>query len=147
MVKTKKPGAKWVRLARQRGFTLRTGDPIFLPLKKKLLDIGGWSVCTPAKEPDLEKILERGRRFPGRSRAMRGEPCNCHRNSALCWDENRELCFICTGYALTRDGMWRQHSWILTNTGTVVETTVKRVQYWGYVLDEEECELFLLENM
>lgn len=136
-----------MRLARQRGFTLRTGDPAFLPLKKKLLEIGGWSVCIPGIEPDLEKILSRGRRFPGKSRTMRGEPCRCHENSALCWEENRELCSIVTGYALTRDGMWRQHSWVYTNTGLVIETTVKRVQYWGYVLTEEECELFLENNI
>lgn len=146
MIRTKQPDQAWLRLARERGFTLRTGDPAFLPLKKRLLEIGGWSVCTPHIEPDLEKIISRGMRFPGRSRTMRGEPSQCHRNSALCWDENRELCTICTGYALTRDGMWRQHSWVLTNEGTVVETTVKRIQYFGFPMTPEECELFLEEQ-
>ena len=146
MISTNKPDPKWLKIAREKGFTLRTGNPTFLPLKRKLLGIGGWSVCTIHGEPDLEKILARGRRFPGKSRTMRGEPCQCHRNSALCWDENRDLCTICTGYALTRDCMWRQHSWILTHDGTTVETTVKRIQYFGFPMTPDECEDFLEEQ-
>lgn len=145
-IKTFRPGSRWLRLARERGFTLGTGDPSLLPLKRKLLEIGGWSVCVTL-DRDLGKIISRGRRFPGKSTMMKGEPSRCHSNSALCWDENRELCTICTGYALTRDGMWRQHSWILTHEGKVVETTVKRVQYFGYVMTEDECEHFLYDNM
>ena len=127
-IKTLKPDRRWLRHARKAGITARTGNRD-CPLKKALL-----------------KILERGRRFPGRSKTMRGEPCRCHSNSAACWDENRELCRICTGYALSKDGVWRQHSWVLTNDGTVVETTEKRVQYFGYVMTEEECEEFLESN-
>jgi hypothetical protein len=56
------------------------------------------------------------------------------------------MCSICTGYALTRDGMWRQHSWVYTRSGTVVETTVKRVQYFGFIMNETECEIFLEDN-
>lgn len=145
MIKTIPPDTRWLRLARERGFTLRTGDPTHRPLKKILLEIGGWGVCIN-QEPDLEKILRRGVIFPGKSRMMKGEPCQCHRNSALCWDENRELCTICTGYALTRDGMWRQHTWVVTNSGLVIETTMKRVQYFGFMMTPEECELFLEEQ-
>jgi hypothetical protein len=144
-IKTLKPDRSWLRHARKAGITARTGNRD-CPLKKALLKIGGWAAVIPNIEPDLLKILERGRRFPGRSKTMRGEPCRCHSNSALCWDENRELCRICTGYALSKDGVWRQHSWVLTNDGTVVETTEKRVQYFGYVLTEKECEEFLESN-
>jgi hypothetical protein len=145
-IKTRKPDSGWLRRGRESGFTLRTGDPAFLPLKRILLNIGGWSVCVPFKETDLEKIIQRGKRFPGRSKTMKGEPCQCHANSASCWEQNRELCKICTGYALTRDGMWRQHSWVFTNNGVVVETTQKRVQYFGFILTEKECESFLENN-
>jgi hypothetical protein len=144
-IKTKTPDRAWLRRARASGFTLRTGNRS-CELKKKLLAIGGWAVCAPVIEPDLMKILERGRKFPGKSKMMRGEPCRCHSNSACCWDENRELCKICTGYALSKDGMWRQHSWVYTNDGTVVETTEKRLQYFGFVMTDEECELFLENN-
>lgn len=144
-MKTKTPDKKWLRLAREQGFTLRTGDPKHRPLKKILLDIGGWGVCI-RQEPDLEKIVERGMRFPGRSKSMKGQPSQCHSNSAACWDENRELCTICTGYALSRDGMWRQHSWVYTNNGVVVETTEKRIAYWGFIMTPQECEDFLADN-
>ena len=145
-MKTKTPDRKWLRFAREQGFTLRTGDPKHLPLKKILLGIGGWGVCI-RQEPDLERIVESGYRFPGRSKSMKGQPSQCHSNSAFCWDANRELCTICTGYALSRDGMWRQHSWVFTHDGVVVETTEKRIAYWGYLMTPDECEQFLFENM
>jgi hypothetical protein len=145
-IKTNKPDSRWLKIARERGFTLKTGEPAWLPLKKILLDIGGWGVCTSRVEEDMELILSRGRKFPGKSKLMLGEPCQCHLNSACCWDENRELCKICTGYALSKDGMWRQHSWIFTNNGAVVETTEKRVAYFGYVMTHEQCEDFLADN-
>jgi hypothetical protein len=144
-IKTKKPDPDWLRRAREAGITAKTGNKD-CRLKKTLLDIGGWAAVIPNIEPDLPKILKRGRRFPGRSKTMRGEPSRCHSNSAACWDENRELCKICTGYALSQDGVWRQHSWIYTNNDVVVETTEKRVQYFGYIMTIEECELFLDSN-
>lgn len=145
-IKTLKPDPAQLRHLRKYGYTRRTGNT-GCPLKKILLDIGGHACIIPNIEPDLQKILARGRRFPGRSRMMKGEPSRCHSNSAYCWDENRELCKICTGYALSRDGIWRQHSWVLHESRTVVETTVKRVQYFGYVMTEEECEMFLEDNL
>lgn len=142
-IKTNPPDPSWL----ERAIEHTRGHGPNQELKEILLDIGGWGACVPRIEPDLDKILKRGGRFPGKSTMMKGQPSQCHSNSAFCWDENRELCRICTGYALTRDGMWRQHSWILTNDGKVVETTVKRVQYFGYVMTPEECEEFLLDNM
>lgn len=142
-IKTDPPDREWL----ERAVEHTRGHGPNQELKDILLDIGGWAALVPRIEPDLDKLLERGRRFPGRSTTMRGEPSRCHSNSAFCWDENRELCSICTGYALSRDGMWRQHSWVYTNSGRVVETTLKRVQYFGYVMTPAECELFLLENL
>lgn len=142
MIKTNPPDPEWLLKAKEH----TRGNGPHQELKNKLLDIAGWAAVIPVVEEDLEKLMTRGRKFPGRSRTMKGEPCRCHSNSALCWDENRELCSICTGYALSRDGVWRQHSWVLTNLGTVIETTEKRIQYYGYVMTPEECELFLLDN-
>ena len=146
-IKTKKPDSKWLKLARERGFTLKTGPKKMSALKEMLLEIGGWAVCIPHVESDLKKLLKRGGRFTGKLKMMKGEPCQCHSNSAFCWDENREHCRICTGYALTRDGMWRQHSWIYTHDDVIVETTVRRVAYWGFSMSEDECEQFLFDNM
>jgi hypothetical protein len=146
VIKTHKPDASWLRRARAAGMTARTGKTQ-CPLKKKLLEIGGWAVALPAIEPDLLKILERGGVFAGRSRLVKGETSRCHSNAAALWEANRRSCRICTGYALSRDGMWRQHSWIVTNNeGAIVETTEGRVCYFGFVMTPAECQQFLEDN-
>lgn len=142
-LKTFAPEKRWVRIARERGFTLKTGDKKHLPLKKILLEIGGWSVCIH-HEPDLPKILTRGRKFPGKSRTVRGEDSQCHSNVGNLYENNKNF-QICTGYGLTRDGMWRQHSWGLVQN-TVIETTEKRIAYFGFVLTEEEAGEFCYWN-
>ena len=144
-LKTVPPDRKWVSLARERGFTLHTGDRKHLPLKKLLLDIGGWSVCIPHVESDFSKLITRGRRFPGKSKTMRGHDCQCHSNVANLYENNEDF-QICTGYALTRDGMWRQHSWGLFHN-TVIETTVKRISYFGFILTEDEAGQFCFWNI
>lgn len=142
-IKTRQPDQDWLRHAVEH----TRGHGPHQELKEILLDIGGWAACIPGIEPDIEKIMTRGRRFPGKSIMMKGEPSQCHSNSAFCWDENREISKICTGYALSRDGMWRQHSWVFTRDQRVVETTERRVQYFGFIMTEEECEQFLFDNM
>jgi hypothetical protein len=145
MLKTNKPDQEWIKRAREH--TRGQGPKKHQKLKNKLLDIGGWAAVIPKIEEDLEKIMKRGGKFPGHSKTMKGQPCQCHSNSAFCWDENRNLCKICTGYALSRDGVWRQHSWVITNQGQLIETTEKRIQYYGYVMDHDECEEFFFRNM
>jgi hypothetical protein len=52
---------------------------------------------------------------------------------------------IASGYALTGDGLWRQHSWgVDAADGRVIETTVRRVRYYGVILgdDDESLEFF-----
>jgi hypothetical protein len=123
-------------------------QPRMEELRGELLRIGGSEVCFADYEPDLEKILERGTVWKGyRARMMRGLPCQCHRNSALCWDANRDALRIATGYGLSRDGLWRQHTWCVTvNEQVVIETTTKRTHYCGFVMTVEECEAFLDAN-
>lgn len=150
-LKTKCPSKKWRDHANKEGWTLKHphSNPAIEILKQRLLKIGGWSVCFPHIESDLVRILERGRRFAGRAKMMKGEPCQCHFNSASLWENNRDISFICTGYALSKDGMWRQHSWCAiktTNSYKVIETTESRISYYGYILDSEESEVFLAEN-
>lgn len=121
-----------------------------LALHDKLLSFGGQEVVMPDIEEDLKKILKRGQLFYGdHARMMRGKPSQCHRNSALMWDANRGRCQIATGYALSEDGLWRQHSWVvqpLTLSWRVWETTEKRIAYFGFVLDDDECDEFLYNN-
>lgn len=82
-------------------------------------------------------------------KACRGQPSQCHANSAYLWDANRGHCSIATGYALSEDGLWRCHSWVVqprSRTMRVWETTVKRVAYFGFVMNDTECQEFLDNN-
>jgi hypothetical protein len=53
---------------------------------------------------------------------------------------------IVTGYALSSDGLWRQHSWAMAGDGGVVETTEERLLYFGYELTAAEAEIFIELN-
>lgn len=37
------------------------------------------------------------------------------------------------GYAMSKDGLWRFHSWGKTGTGEIIETTEPREKYFGCV--------------
>src|SRR5262245_12343254 len=86
-------------------------EPRMAELQQRLLELGGEAPAFTFLEPDIEQLLERGQPFGGRSRLKIG-PGKCHENSALLWNKNRDTMFIATGYALSEDGVWRQHSWI-----------------------------------
>lgn len=124
-------------------------------LEARLLALGGKRCVIPVVEEDLEKILERA--FPQEGRQiimMKGAPSQCHMNSALCWDANQDRCQLMTGYALSKDGIWRPHSWCRdlsrcqsrTKAPRVVETTEKRKLYFGFVMTTDEAEKFYVEN-
>lgn len=126
----------------------------FLFLHNVLLAIGGSETCFPCFEPDMEAILFRGRYFSGKSKMMKGKPCQCHSNSCKLWVKNHEEhdVAICTGYALSADGMWRQHSWLIwrqkdENKETVIETTKKRKAYYGFVMTKDEAIDFISKNI
>jgi hypothetical protein len=70
------------------------------------------------------------------------EPSDCHRNVARLYAEGwtpdgmHRVSGFGLGFALSPDGLWRQHSWALSSApgGWVVETTVARVAYAGLPL-------------
>ena len=121
-----------------------------------LLSIGGFETCFPSYEEDMDKILGRGYFRKGTSKMMLGRPNKCHANACDLYEGNikkGEDVKICTGYALSEDGIWRQHSWLLhtyqnqTQTRTrVIETTAKRVAYFGFDMTTEEAEEFCSNN-
>lgn len=130
------------------GFDTQTLDAM-KKLHDKILTFGGDEVCMTEFDEDAPKILERGRFFYGSSYMRKGQDCQCHYNSARLWYKNKDRCFIATGYALSEDGLWRCHSWVvqpMARTVRVWETTVKRVAYFGVVLTSEECEDFVENN-
>lgn len=55
----------------------------------------------------------------------------CHNNCGKLYfsDQSNR---IFTGYALSADGLWRHHSWVLSKDDNIIETTELRLIYLGY---------------
>jgi hypothetical protein len=126
-------------------------QPGLRELKRRLLAVGGEEVCFAYIEDDLSKILGHGQAFSGgrRARVMRGAPSCCHSNSARLYEANPGKLLIATGYGLSDDGIWRQHSWcVLAGPGQthLVETTRRRTAYYGFILTEQEARQFCVDN-
>ncbi len=125
-------------------------------LQQLLLGFGGEEACLAFKDSDEPKIIARGQLWSGAgSIRTRGEPCRCHQNSVRLFASVLESCSkesdaplqdrlglaVATGYALSNDGMWRQHSWCIERMRRGVrpiETTEPRVAYFGFVLSGQE---------
>lgn len=123
-------------------------DPRYAALFDTLLQAGGETVAA-TEEPDLAKILKRGYLRSGRgARRAKGFPISCHENAALLWYKNPDQIVIVTGWALSKDGIWRQHSWAKDFIdGTIYETTRSRILYFGFDLDGPESERFYEGNV
>lgn len=104
-------------------------------LRRLLLGLGGIHLVAPTSpDPTLPLMIDAGfvmagpvvRRTMGKSQA--------HRNVAEIWAKKKhELVGIGTGYALSADGLWREHTWGLRREG-ILETTAPRVKYFGNLL-------------
>lgn len=110
-------------------------DPRWAALARRLLDIGGELIAVWA-EPDLSQLLDRGCEWPTEgARLAEGERSRCHHNVARLVLGGAAAEWV-TGWALSEDGIWRQHSWAFDTV--VVETTVPRVAYFGFAMSEAE---------
>jgi hypothetical protein len=128
---------KWAQTKTQK--TLKT-MPQLKPLQDRLLSLGGdWVALQP--EPDLEYLLEKGHLIKGKVKMQLMAPCQCHRNCAQIWDSNPKKYQIATGWALSEDGIWRQHTWLLCGKN-IIETTQQRKQYYGIVLEDKDANNF-----
>ena len=119
-------------------------------LRDLLLSFGGSQVCMPGYDEDAARIIDRGQLWYGdRIHMMRGRPSQCHRNSSYCWEVNQDKTVLCTGYALSEDGMWRCHSWLVElrpRRNRIVETTEPRIAYFGFGMTTEEAWDFYYDN-
>jgi hypothetical protein len=135
---------KWHVLKDSHAYTHNQGrqenmisrDPRWQTLTDRLLRIGGAVVCAFPEE-DMDLILKEGRTWtPRQSRIFlkKGASIRCHSNSLFLKEANPHL-LACTGWALSKDGIWRQHSWCIDpQDWRVVETTQKRLAYHGFIL-------------
>jgi hypothetical protein len=112
-------------------------DERYIILEKKLLKLGGEKlVYMPC--PLLDDIIQHGALFDfERRRPLKGVVGRCHDNALKLVLRFPKKYQMMTGFALTDDGLWRCHSWCI-NDKTVVETTAKRIKYYGIVLDASQ---------
>ena len=130
----------WMKTNPDRVALLRLRFGTLTPLHECLLSMGGVFALVHAAEFDADNILSRGRLFATAGLRLKlGNEFRCHENVAELYAEGKGQ--ICTGYALSNDGLWRQHSWASDRRG-IVETTETRVLYFGYELTDCEAELF-----
>ena len=114
-------------------------------LRRRLLDLGGEEIAARYEE-DLEILLLLGEEFVGKSRRRPGEQSQCHRNAGRLY-RNGELAAIATGWALSDDRIWRQHSWGIDWKGRIVETTEPRLMYFGVYLVRQSADRFAEGNV
>lgn len=111
-------------------------------LRNKLLSFGGEIVYLPLFDPAFEKIMEKGQYWYGDHIQFTNRYYDrFHGNIALIWEQNKQKYKIATGYALSKNGYWKQHSWIvepLKRKCRIVETSETYIAYFGFILTEEE---------
>ena len=108
-----------------------------------LLSHGGEKVVPPLS-PDLmiDVFRARGRLWSSPVRFVEGEPWSaCHENAVALW-RSGDACAIGSGYGLSEDGLWREHTWALAEDGALVETTEPRTAYFGIELRDRDAERF-----
>ena len=117
-----------------------------------LLNKGGERVVN-REEIDLVKLVRSGKFYEPKEldeyilHPLRA--CQCHYNACAYYDtfiktssNSEEEINISTGWALSDDGLWRQHSWIyFPIKNSILETTVERVMYYGILLEgQSHCD-------
>jgi hypothetical protein len=117
-------------------------------LMKRLLRVGGLHLVAPTTlDAGLPLLIESGFVMAGPIMQRAMTKSRCHRNVAEMWAAKRhELIGIGTGYSLSDDGLWREHSWGLRRAG-LLETTVVRVKYFGVMLQHGAADSFALANL
>ena len=127
--------------------------PTYSELRRKLLGIGGLEVVLPRYDEMSEaqrnrqryetaRIIDAGQTWQGQmARLEEMDDSNCHVNTAIMF--KRGVGSIASGFALSEDGLWREHSWVLERSDHLIETTVLRLLYHGYALSPEEHTWFV----
>ena len=121
-------------------------QPAIRVLRERLLQIDGLDFVPPCTEPDLAQLLSCGQLQPFECVLDEMQENSCHGNAARLFAASGAPEFaIGTGYALSEDGLWRQHSWAFDGK-SIIETTEVRVRYFGLLLRGEAAQAFVLTN-
>lgn len=117
----------------------------FFDLRDALVAFGGEEVCCPFGEANVDDLLARGQLWGGEFTSAPGRIGDAHTNVAELWAQNQDKYLIATGYGLSNDSLWRQHSWCIEVTPEgirLLETSVPRLLYFGYVMHLHESHAF-----
>ena len=122
-------------------------QPELRQLKTLLIRLGGdFLVAPPKPDQDVPMLLQQGFLTSGPILQKIMKSSSCHRNVAAVWKKKRfGIVGIATGYGLSDDGLWRQHSWGILRDG-VLETTQTRLKYFGIVLQGKGADFFAANN-
>lgn len=122
-------------------------QPDLKRLKTLLLKLGGSFIVAPSEpDADIPALIESGFVMNGVVTTKCLKASMCHQNVAGVWRARRfGILGVATGYALSEDGLWRQHSWGLLRDG-VLETTRSRARYFGILLQGEKADEFAHRN-
>lgn len=121
-------------------------------LRAGLLAFGGDYVNVLGYDEEIPVLLLRGQLWNGRGATVEpGARSRCHANAARLMVADPASTLVATGYALSEDGLWREHSWgIRVDPGSpkarVIETTTPRVAYFGFALADAEARRFAEAN-
>jgi hypothetical protein len=107
-----------------------------------LLSHGGEKVVPPiAPDRMIDLFRTRGWLWSSPVRFVEGQVSACHDNSVGLW-RSGDACAIGSGYALSDDGLWREHTWAVAEEGELLETTEPRTAYFGIELQDRNAERF-----
>jgi len=121
-------------------------QPEIAKLRMLLLNVGGEEfVPSPNLDPDVPALIEQGALMKGHVISRMMEEGYCHENVSELWFEKDALDGIGDGYALSDDGLWRQHSWGIKNN-EIIETTSRRMKYFGRLLLGSDADQFADAN-
>jgi len=138
-----------LRMREERRRLLLEERPELSILWDILLQAGGAEVVGQMEnEAELDRLITRGFfQDGGGAKLMLGLPNRCHINAACAWRPEHKKYVLVTGYALSEDGLWRQHSWLRDRKGRVVETTDPRLLYYGYEMALYEALAFSIAQI
>jgi hypothetical protein len=123
-------------------------QPEIRALRRILLRIGGVQLVAPPNHDSiLPTLIEAGFTMSTPSARKPMRPGTCHVNISSLWMRRlRDIVGIGTGYALSADGLWRQHSWGVRRQG-ILETTALREKYFGILLQGSDADSFADANL
>lgn len=90
-------------------------------------------VAMPREHIDLKQLIISGTLMTNHVINNIMMASQCHDNCEWLKNLNVIKC-VCTGYALSDDGLWRFHSWGINYNDEIVETTEPKIKYYGIIV-------------